>query len=132
MTHAVMEVSSHGLDLGRLDGCQFDLGVFTNLTQDHLDYHGNLEQYYLAKRILFERLLPASAKANPAAIINIDDPYGKRLFSEIRDIPVVRFGTDGGMRRPPVGRQIHDERRSRHDSGFTGSGANPFSADGVF
>lgn len=94
VTHAVMEVSSHGLDLGRLDGCQFDLGVFTNLTQDHLDYHGNLEQYYLAKRILFERLLPASSKANPAAIINIDDPYGKRLVSEIRDIPVTRFGTD--------------------------------------
>ena len=94
VTHAVMEVSSHGLDLGRLDGCQFDLGVFTNLTQDHLDYHGNLEQYYLAKRILFERLLPASSKTNPAAIINIDDPYGKRLVSEIRDIPVVRFGTD--------------------------------------
>ncbi len=94
VTHAVMEVSSHGLDLGRLDGCQFDLGVFTNLTQDHLDYHGNLEQYYLAKRILFERLLPASSKANPAAIINVDDRYGKRLFSEIQGVPVVRFGTD--------------------------------------
>ncbi len=93
VTHAFMEVSSHGLDLGRLEGCQFDLGVFTNLTQDHLDYHGNLEQYYLAKRILFERLLPASSKENPAAIINVDDPYGKRLFSEIKHIPAVRFGT---------------------------------------
>ncbi len=93
VTHAVMEVSSHGLDQGRLEGCQFDLGVFTNLTQDHLDYHRNLEQYYLAKRILFERLLPASSKNNPAAIINVDDPYGKRLFSEIKSIPTVRFGT---------------------------------------
>ena len=93
VTHALMEVSSHGLDLGRLEDCQFDLGVFTNLTQDHLDYHGNLEQYYLAKRILFERLLPASSKKNPAAIINADDPYGKRLFSEIKNIPTVRFGT---------------------------------------
>ena len=93
VTHAFMEVSSHGLDLGRLEGCQFDLGVFTNLTQDHLDYHGNLEQYYLAKRILFERLLPASSKKNPTAIINVDDPYGKRLFSEIKNISTVRFGT---------------------------------------
>jgi UDP-N-acetylmuramoyl-L-alanyl-D-glutamate--2,6-diaminopimelate ligase len=48
----------------------------------------------LAKRILFDRLLPASSKANPAAIINVDDPYGKRLVSEIRDISVVRFGTN--------------------------------------
>ena len=106
VTHAVMEVSSHGLDLGRLDGCQFDLGVFTNLTQDHLDYHGNLEQYYLAKRILFDRLLPTSSKANPAAIINVDDPYGKRLVSEIRDIPVVRFGTDVECDVRPLGVKV--------------------------
>lgn len=92
VTHALMEVSSHGLHLGRLEGSDFDLGVFTNLTQDHLDYHGDLEAYYKAKRILFGRLLPASYKPNPLAVVNRDDPYGRRLISEISSIPVVAFG----------------------------------------
>ncbi|HTY26182.1 MAG TPA: UDP-N-acetylmuramoyl-L-alanyl-D-glutamate--2,6-diaminopimelate ligase [Desulfomonilaceae bacterium] len=93
VTHGLMEVSSHGLDLGRLDGCHFDLGVFTNLTQDHLDYHGNLERYFLAKRILFDRLLASSPKKSPTAIVNFDDPYGKRLCRDMPGLRVIRFGT---------------------------------------
>lgn len=93
VTHAVIEASSHGLHLGRLEGCDFDVGVFTNLSQDHLDYHGNLEEYYQAKRILFERLLPRSSKQTVAAVVNLDDPYGRRLASEIGPVPVTGFGT---------------------------------------
>jgi UDP-N-acetylmuramoyl-L-alanyl-D-glutamate--2,6-diaminopimelate ligase len=93
VTHGIIEASSHGLHLDRLEGCDFDLGVFTNLSHDHLDYHGDLEQYYQAKRILFEELLPRSSKATVAAVINLDDPYGRRLASEIRSVPVTGFGT---------------------------------------
>jgi UDP-N-acetylmuramoyl-L-alanyl-D-glutamate--2,6-diaminopimelate ligase len=67
----VMEVSSHALALRRADGIRFAAGIFTNLTRDHLDFHGNMEDYFAAKRRLFE-LLPAEA---PAAV-NVDDPRG--------------------------------------------------------
>ena len=93
VTHCLMEVSSHGLHLGRLDGCEFDVGVFTNLTQDHLDYHGNFEDYFQAKRLLFSQLLPASSKENPRAAINLDDPYGRRLAKEITNVPVIGYGS---------------------------------------
>ena len=71
----VMEVSSHALDLDRVYGSDFDIAVFTNLSQDHMDYHKNFENYYLAKKKLFTMC--------KTAIINIDDEYGNRLFSEI-------------------------------------------------
>ena len=73
--YVVMEVSSHALSLGRVEGLRFDVAVFTNLTQDHLDYHENMENYYLAKKKLF------SVCDN--AVINIDDEYGKRLYNEL-------------------------------------------------
>ncbi len=92
VTHAFVEVSSHGLHRGRLMGCEFNVGVFTNLTQDHLDYHGNLEDYYLAKQALFTQLLPASSKKDLAAVVNADDPYGRRLSLEIKGVPVLRYG----------------------------------------
>jgi UDP-N-acetylmuramoyl-L-alanyl-D-glutamate--2,6-diaminopimelate ligase len=94
VTHALMEVSSHGLHRGRLEGCDFDIAVFTNLTQDHLDYHGNLEEYYLAKKSLFSRLLPASRKTHPTAVVNLDDPYGERLKFEINSVSWTSFGTE--------------------------------------
>jgi UDP-N-acetylmuramoyl-L-alanyl-D-glutamate--2,6-diaminopimelate ligase len=72
--YCVMEVSSHALDQGRVDGIDFASAVFTNLTQDHLDYHKDMENYFKAKAILFENL---SSQAN--AIINKDDAYGRRL-----------------------------------------------------
>ncbi len=74
-----MEVSSHGLHQHRVDGVAFDVGVFTNLTQDHLDYHGTMEAYFAAKRLLFERMDAETAKRG-RAIVNLDDPYGDRLM----------------------------------------------------
>lgn len=73
----IMEVSSHGLDLGRVDDVYFKGAVFTNLSQDHLDYHKSFEEYFLAKRKLFD-LLERGASEN-FAIVNIDDEYGQRL-----------------------------------------------------
>ncbi|MFH0821876.1 MAG: UDP-N-acetylmuramoyl-L-alanyl-D-glutamate--2,6-diaminopimelate ligase [Pseudomonadota bacterium] len=93
VTHAVMEVSSHGLDLFRSEGCLFDVGVFTNLTRDHLDHHGTMEEYYRAKRKLFTDLLAHSCKSKRSAVINLDDPYGLRLAAEITDLTVIGYGT---------------------------------------
>ncbi len=74
----VMEVSSHSLDQGRVLGCPFEVAVFTNLTQDHLDYHKNMEDYFEAKALLFgDRYLQGRA------VINIDDPYGKKLCDRL-------------------------------------------------
>jgi UDP-N-acetylmuramoyl-L-alanyl-D-glutamate--2,6-diaminopimelate ligase len=78
----VMEVSSHGLRQERLYGCQFEIGVFTNLSQDHLDYHRDMEDYYEAKRKLFDMC--------SLAVVNLRDGYGRRLLSEIT-IPKVTF-----------------------------------------
>lgn len=93
VTHGLLEVSSHGLHRGRLEGCDFDIGVFTNLTQDHLDYHGTLEEYYQAKNILFTKLLPLCQSKRPVAIVNLDDRYGRRLAQEISGMPVIGYGT---------------------------------------
>jgi UDP-N-acetylmuramoyl-L-alanyl-D-glutamate--2,6-diaminopimelate ligase len=76
----VMEVSSHALEQSRVYGIDFDIAIFTNLTQDHLDFHGTMDSYYEAKKKLFLSL-EQGAKAG-AAIINIDDPYGVRLSED--------------------------------------------------
>ncbi|MCA1905506.1 MAG: UDP-N-acetylmuramoyl-L-alanyl-D-glutamate--2,6-diaminopimelate ligase [Desulfarculus sp.] len=78
---AVMEISSHALVQHRADGVALDLGVFTNLSRDHLDYHGDLASYYEAKRLLFTRLLPEAAAMgkHPKAVICLDDPRGEDL-----------------------------------------------------
>jgi len=83
-----MEVTSVGLAQGRVEGTEFDVSVFTNLTQDHLDYHGDLETYYRAKRALF---VP---ERTALAVVNVDDPYGVRLVSELRDVPFVTYALD--------------------------------------
>jgi UDP-N-acetylmuramoyl-L-alanyl-D-glutamate--2,6-diaminopimelate ligase len=72
-----MEVSSHALELGRADGIQFACRVFTNLTQDHLDFHPDMESYFLAKRRLFDGGGPA--------VVNVDDDYGRRIAGEVAD-----------------------------------------------
>jgi len=77
-----MEVSSHAMALGRADAIQFDVAAFTNLTQDHLDFHADMEDYYAAKRLLFA---PGSRGVAPrAAVVNVDDPYGERLAADLR------------------------------------------------
>lgn len=75
MDYAVMEVSSHALEENRVAGCAFDTAVFTNLTQDHLDYHGTMEKYRAAKGKLFQSLT-AGAKPGKTAVVNVDDPAG--------------------------------------------------------
>jgi UDP-N-acetylmuramoyl-L-alanyl-D-glutamate--2,6-diaminopimelate ligase len=84
VTHCVAEVSSHAIDLGRVDDCAFDLGVFTNLTQDHLDYHGTMEAYYQAKKRFFSEVLPIGGKSHQHKMsVNNDDPWGRRLLKEV-------------------------------------------------
>ncbi len=80
VTHAIMEVSSHSLAQHRVMGCEFDAAIFTNLTQDHLDYHPTLEDYFLCKKTLFTDYLNAK---HGTAIVNIDDSYGRRLADEV-------------------------------------------------
>ena len=75
---AAVEVSSHALDQGRLNGMGFDAAVFTNLSRDHLDYHPSMEAYYGAKRRLFSLL-----RSGGHAVVNVDDEYGRRLAAEI-------------------------------------------------
>jgi UDP-N-acetylmuramoyl-L-alanyl-D-glutamate--2,6-diaminopimelate ligase len=91
-THCVADISSHALDLGRVDDCDFDVAIFTNLTQDHLDYHGTMEAYYRAKERLFHDLIPRSRKDHPyKRVINGDDPWSARLRGSD---PALTFGLD--------------------------------------
>ena len=83
-----MEVSSHALAMGRVAGAAFDTAVFTNLTRDHLDYHRDFDDYFAAKRKLFDLLKPG---ARPA--VNVDDPYGRQLAAEMPD--ALTFGERG-------------------------------------
>lgn len=92
VTHTAMEASSHGLDQRRLDGVRLVAAGFTNLSQDHLDYHPDMEAYFAAKRGLFDRLLPPDA----LAVVNVDDPWGARLASGLSDRPLIRVGSGDG------------------------------------
>jgi UDP-N-acetylmuramoyl-L-alanyl-D-glutamate--2,6-diaminopimelate ligase len=89
-----MEVSSHALALSRVDGLEFDVAIFTNLTQDHLDFHGTFDEYRRAKRRLFE-LLAASPKPGRTAVVNADDPAGAAMVAGL-DVPVLLFGLGEG------------------------------------
>lgn len=80
-TMAVMEVSSHALAQDRTSGCEYDVAVFSNLTQDHLDFHGTMEAYFQAKLGLFTGLA-GGYKTNKRAIINLDDSYGPRIVEQ--------------------------------------------------
>ena len=87
-----MEVSSHALEQERTIGTDFRVGIFTNLTQDHLDYHGDMESYYQAKKKLFTGMA-MSTDRKAVAVINVDDSYGRRLAEEMRPLMKVRtFG----------------------------------------
>ena len=106
----VMEVSSHALALHRADAIHWAVALFTNLTQDHLDFHPTMEDYYLAKRRLFET-------GPEVAIVNVDDPYGARLAHEFPD--AIRIGIDS----------LHAQVRARAVTGDA-SGSS-FTLDGV-
>src|SRR6266481_6775002 len=90
---AVMEVSSHALAQERTRDIDWNVAVFTNLTQDHLDFHGTMENYFEAKAKLFEQLPQQEKKKKPVAVINIDDRYGQKLIQKIDNrVSVVTFG----------------------------------------
>ncbi|GAB4262029.1 MAG: UDP-N-acetylmuramoyl-L-alanyl-D-glutamate--2,6-diaminopimelate ligase [Deferrisomatales bacterium] len=90
---AVLEVSSHSLVRRRVEGCRFACAVFTNLTQDHLDYHGSMDAYFEAKLLLFARY----ARGAPA-VVSAEDPYGERIRAQAEQVgsPVITFGLERG------------------------------------
>ncbi len=88
----VLEVSSHALELDRVAGCEFDIVVFTNLTQDHLDFHQTMERYFQSKLHLFTDYVAAGQKAGPKrAVVNADDPWASKILEHC-PIPVWTFG----------------------------------------
>jgi len=88
----VMEVSSHSLVLERVTNCEFDIGIFTNLSREHLDYHKTLDEYLNAKLKLFEKLSKENKKNNKKyAIVNIDDPVSDKIIN-ITNVPVITYG----------------------------------------
>src|SRR5215212_10027182 len=109
-----MEISSHALALRRADGIHVAAAVFTNLTQDHLDFHPTMEDYFLAKRRLF------ASPLTEVRIVNVDDPYGRRLADEFSD--AVTFGIDSAAHYRAV-----DVR-----SGFAGTDCVFVTPDGRF
>ena len=88
ITHVFMEVSSHALALNRVTGIKFDVAIFTNLTQDHLDFHGSMENYFAAKALLF------TPEFSKQAIICTDDEWGTKLAGQVK-IPVITIGSNG-------------------------------------
>lgn len=91
----VMEVSSHSLEQHRVDGCNFDVAVFTNLTRDHLDYHLDMESYFTSKLRLFTDLVtPDESKPTRRAVVNLDDPYGPRIKAAA-SCPVLSYAMQG-------------------------------------
>ena len=88
----VMEVSSHSLEQKRVLGVEFDVAIFTNLTHDHLDYHGTMENYFAAKAKLFEAISQGRKKA--AAVINIDDCFGARLAGQTKVEVQLTYGIE--------------------------------------
>ena len=86
-TYAIMEVSSHSLELHRVDGCRYEVGAFTNLTQDHLDFHKTMENYFHAKKKLFDMCVHG--------VVNTDDEYGKRIANDC-GCDVLTYGIESG------------------------------------
>src|SRR5881394_213334 len=90
---AAMEVSSHALAQERTRGLEWNVAVFTNLTQDHLDFHGTMENYFKAKARLFTALAGQKQKTKPVAIVNVDDRYGRQLLDKLdKRVAAVSYG----------------------------------------
>ena len=115
---AIMEVSSHALDLKRTHACRFAAAIFTNLSQDHLDYHGDMESYFAAKSRLFNQLLAGNGVSAGLAVINHDDPWGKKLLQQI-STPVLTFGFEAGA-------AIHPENYTLSSQGIQARIATPY------
>jgi UDP-N-acetylmuramoyl-L-alanyl-D-glutamate--2,6-diaminopimelate ligase/murE/murF fusion protein len=96
VTHVVMEASSHAMDQYRIRNCWFDVAVYTNLSQDHLDFHGNMESYWSSKKSLFTEYLTKGPKKDKAlAVINCDDDRGSELADNL-PMPVIKTGPVSG------------------------------------
>ena len=109
---AAMEVSSHALAQERVRGIEWNVTVFTNLTQDHLDFHGTMENYFEAKAKLFTELASQEQKTKPVAIVNVDDRYGQQLLDKLdKSVAVVTYGM--GLRA--------NFRASNYRAEFTGT-----------
>ncbi|GGV67910.1 UDP-N-acetylmuramoyl-L-alanyl-D-glutamate--2,6-diaminopimelate ligase [Streptomyces griseoloalbus] len=104
-----MEVSSHALVLGRVDGCVFDIGVFTNLSPEHMEFHSDMEDYFRAKAQLF------TPKRSRLGVVNVDDEYGRRLAKEA-GVPVVTYSAEG---HPDADWRAEDVKVGPMDSAFT-------------
>ncbi len=97
ITHVVLEISSHAIDLFRICGCWIDVGVFTNLSRDHLDYHGDMQSYWECKKKLFTEYLPSGPKKNRAtAVINCNNDKGKELAGAVKNLLLLTTGSSNG------------------------------------
>lgn len=95
VTHCIMEVSSHALALGRTAGVEYDTAVFTNLTQDHLDFHKTFDNYLAAKAKLFKQVSASyQVKEGKGAVINVDDAYGQSIV-DVTTSPMITYSTEG-------------------------------------
>jgi UDP-N-acetylmuramoyl-L-alanyl-D-glutamate--2,6-diaminopimelate ligase len=119
VTAAAMEVSSHALALGRVAGTSFDVAVFTNLSQDHLDFHAGMDEYFAAKSELFT---PRYARSG---VVNMDDAYGRMLAADAL-IPVTTFSADG---RPDADWRAESMRCGADGSAFGVIGPGGVTAD---
>ena len=109
VTHVFLEVSSHALDLRRVDGAVFAAGVFTNLSQDHLDYHRDLDEYFAAKSRLFLEILAHGRPSRGAlAVLNLDDPRGLELRDAIR-VPVLTYGLHPSSQVRPLSHRYRQD-----------------------
>ena len=109
VTHVFLEVSSHALDLRRVDGAVFAAGVFTNLSQDHLDYHRDLDEYFAAKSRLFLEILAHGRPSRGAlAVLNLDDPRGLELRDAIR-VPVLTYGLHPNSQVRPLSHRYRQD-----------------------
>ncbi|MFJ6844765.1 UDP-N-acetylmuramoyl-L-alanyl-D-glutamate--2,6-diaminopimelate ligase [Streptomyces griseoluteus] len=109
-----MEVSSHALVLGRVDGCVFDIAVFNNLSPEHMEFHSGMEDYFQAKASLF------TPERSRLGVVNADDEYGRRLVTEA-GVPVVTFSAEG---HPDADWRAEDVQIGPMDSTFTALGPN--------
>ncbi len=95
VTHVAMEVSSHGVELGRVSDLDFETCIFTNLSRDHMDFHKTMDSYFNAKKKLFTDILAKSTRKNKTAIVNIDCEYGKKLVDFVKLLNGVKLYTYG-------------------------------------
>jgi UDP-N-acetylmuramoyl-L-alanyl-D-glutamate--2,6-diaminopimelate ligase len=113
VTHVFLEVSSHALDLRRVDGALFAAAVFTNLSQDHLDYHRDLDDYFAAKSRLFVEILANGRPSRGLAVLNLDDPRGRQLQDAVRD-PALTYGLHPDSLVRPLSHRFRQDGLEAH------------------